>query len=382
MPRAPQKTCTLPEDSWLAEQQHWPSGDPVYTDEERRTIGGMRPAINAIAQEDRRREIGSEFLRDLWPDSATFIRKQHWIGTKGSTPTLLQWNYVQRGFYALVAKLTAEGRPVRIITLKARQLGQSTGIQSYHYEQCHRFAHHVAATVSYDDASTTEMFAKAHFLHHRLWFPPRTRFLQQGLIELANGSKFLTSTAGNVNTGRSYTYHHLHISELPAWQADVMVLDGLLQAVPRESNTSVFIEATAQGTANEFHLMWTRAEKGEGEFVPYFAPWFWDPAYRKELPPSMERGFLRRMRPDDREYMEQHELDVQQMAWRREKIDTDLRGSLLKFQQEFPATPQEAFIASGFPAFNQRALAELAQNVAPPRFRGNVFLLRPGDEVA
>lgn len=366
--------CTLPPRRALERERYYPSGERVYTEQELDWFDQVRPHLNAIEDVEERREQGRELLHAIWPDTKTFVEKQHRINTKkpGAT-TMLQWNFVQRGFYTIADEQLAKGVPTRIITLKARQLGQSTGIQSWNFHQCDVHANRVAMTISYDDESTIEMFQKAHRILKWQWFPPRTTRARGTKLELENGSTFLTATAGNVDAGRSFTYHHLHISELPMWSNAAEVLDGLMQSVPDEPETSVFIESTAKGTANEFHAMWEAAEKGDSDFVPYFAPWFWDPSYADEMAPADERSFKRRMKPADEKYMEQFGLTIGQMKWRERKIRTELRGSVQMFDQEYPASPELAFVATGNPAFNQYAIKELANNVCPPRWRGEII---------
>lgn len=371
---AASKPCTLPDAHWLRRQVYWPSGERVYDEDE---IAALRDlsAFNRVPDVEERREAGREVLRTLWPDSTTFIGKQHLIGTKKpGIVTLLQYNYVQQGFYKIVEQQRAAGQPIRIITLKARQLGQSTGIQSFHYEECDSKPNRVAFTISYDDDSSLELFQKAHKIHNNLWFPQRTRRARGNKLELSNGSLFLTATAGNLDAGRSFTIHNLHISELPMWPNAAEVLEGLLNSVSDEPDTSIFIESTAKGTANEFCTMWRDAEKGNGDFYPYFAPWYWNPQYQVPMTPSQERSFVRKMNAKDERYMKRYELTPAQMLWRERTIKTKLSNRERSFRQEFPACPEEAFLSSGSPVFNQAAIRDLEENVTRPLWRGHILL--------
>jgi hypothetical protein len=71
-----------------------------------------------------------------------------------------------------------------------------------------------------------------------------------------------------------------------------------------------------------------------------FIPWYWQREYRLTPP----EGFA----PDETEVllMNTYGLDLEQIYWRRMKI-ASTKGGLWKFQQEYPFTPDEAFLMSG-----------------------------------
>ena len=79
------------------------------------------------------------------------------------------------------------------------------------------------------------------------------------------------------------------------------------------------------------------------EFVPIFLPWSLDAGYRRALP----EGFA--MDAEESKLAELHNLDKEQIAWRRAKISQ--LGSAEYFAQEYPITPSEAFISSTFDSF-------------------------------
>lgn len=371
----PSKQCLLPDEEWLRRETYWPSGKLVYNEEE---IAQLRPLIqtfNEIGDEEKRRNLGMAMVRRMWPSEAEFIRKQHTIETKkGGQVTMLEWNYVQRGFFGVVEKMRAQGKPVRVICLKARQMGQSTAIQSWFYEQCTRQPYRRSMTIAHEDGATVELFQKAHTVHNNLWFPPRVKSLRNNRIEMENGSVFLTATAGNLNAGRSFTVHNLHCSEIPSWPNAGEVLHGLLSSVSRYPDSVAVIESTAKGTGNEFYSMWVRAENGESDWVPYFAPWYWCEEYKLDLSEAAKREFDRSMNRAERKYQEAWGLSINQMAWRRKCIKDECSGSERTFKQEYPACAQEAFLSSGRPAFDQEKLMELERNATGPLWKGNIFL--------
>lgn len=64
--------------------------------------------------------------------------------------------------------------------------------------------------------------------------------------------------------------------------------------------------------------------------------------------------------------MEAYHLSPEQMAWRRWCIAVNCHGDKRKFQQEYPSTPEEAFLFSGTPFFdNEQILLRLAAAAEP-----------------
>lgn len=351
----------------------------LFTKEELEAFDDMRPVLLAAHGDEERYQIGRDLLRTLWPEERTYIRKTHWINTKKpGVLTTLAYNHVQERLFDLIDALRAKDRLVRIIILKARQLGMSTAIQSWQYEQCDRKSHRLALTVNYDLDSTEELFRKSHLIHRRLWFPRPLERARGNVLDMSdNGSSFVTNTAGNLSAGRSYTFHNVHLSELPMWPNASIVLEGMLQAVPDEKDTSILVESTARGVGDEFHGMYKTAEAGQSDWVPFFAPWFWDVAYTRPFDTSDQRSrFAKSLDQEDRTYRERHDLTLEQMHWRRKITQTKLAGSERKFRQEYPASAEEAFLTSGSPAFNLEAIERLRSNIRLPRWQGEITLVR------
>jgi len=98
--------------------------------------------------------------------------------------------------------------------------------------------------------------------------------------------------------------------------------------------------------------MWRRAENGDSDFMPVFFPWWQNPEYEMEAPD----GFT--LDDEERFYEETYpEITKNKLAWRRYKIRNEMGGSalldpVLQFKQEYPASPEEAFITSGRRVFD------------------------------
>lgn len=170
--------------------------------------------LTRIKNEKERDEMGRAALRKLWRDELTYIEKTHWLlkQKKPGPPQRLKLNFAQKRFYQdVIVRCREERIPIRGILLKARQLGFSTFIQSWQYEQCDREANRAALTLSFDDPSSLELFQKCRHLHRRMWFPRPTGRDSGTVLEMTDhNSQFTVRTSGNLSAGRGDTYHHLH----------------------------------------------------------------------------------------------------------------------------------------------------------------------------
>lgn len=351
--------------------------EATYDRAEVLALEALRTVVSRVNDANKAIEVGRQGLRAIWPDEIEYISKTHWIRTKSGECLLLKPNYAQVRFYEeCIVSCRREKRPIRAIILKARQLGFSTFIQSWQYEQCERDRLRYSLTLSYDDTSTEELFGKAKFVHDHQYFARKTKRDRSNVLEFTDTkSAFFAITAGNTSAGRGNTYQHMHCSEIPMWADAGETLGAAVQAVPAKPGTSIIYESTARGAVGQFYDDWRAAESGASDFIPFFAPWFWDPEYVLEFAsPDHEAAFGRSLSITERRLQDNHRLTLQQLHWRRYKIRNELQGSEAKFRQEFPSTADEAFLTSGTPVFNADAIAQLEKNAATPLWVGNIHL--------
>jgi hypothetical protein len=100
-----------------------------------------------------------------------------------------------------------------------------------------------------------------------------------------------------------------------------------------------------------------RDPSNEGGFEFLFFGWLEHTPYRLAL--SQEAAVKLQASLDDEEKLlvSMHGAHLDQLAWRRLTIATECRGSVDLFHQEYPTTVEEAFLASGRPAFVPKELA-------------------------
>jgi len=132
--------------------------------------------------------------------------------------------------------------------------------------------------------------------------------------------------------------------------------------MPNTDDTEAFIESTACGF-NDFKELWDGACAGENGFEPFFSPWFHSPEYREPVKPGFERTL------EEEDLVELYDLDDEQLSFRRMKIGAHGR---MQFMQEYPCTPDEAFIASGRPVFDPEQIVERLASTPEPIYRMDV----------
>ena len=289
------------------------------------------------------------------------------IRTKDGEVIPLVMNAPQRRLYEAIRRQWQEGKPVRIIILKARQMGFSTLTEAILFAITATNFFVETMIVAHEEKSTANLFRMSKRFYDELPEPIKPMRKAANAQELmfdkpANakgnvrglGSRIRCATAGGKGVGRSYTLTCLHLSEFAFWPGEKReTFSGLVQAVPDRPGTVIIIESTANGY-DEFKEMWDAAveaeENGTDGYTPIFFAWYEMEEYRRTPLPGFQRT------PEEEEMAEVFGLDDEQLAWRRWCIATNCGGDIDLFHQEYPATPDEAFIATGQCVFDKKIL--------------------------
>ncbi len=305
------------------------------------------------------------------------------ISTKKAELSPLIFNKEQLELSRIIREKKKNREPVRLIVLKARQLGISTFGTAFVYHQCVTNEMQKGVVIANDVESTKNLFKmckqywgfspepirpmKRNDNARALVFEnpdPKTRKASPGLL-----SSMHLESANKLTAGRSGTIHHLHISEFAFWTNAATVVTGLFQAVPLIDGTSIIIESTANGMAGigqEFYERWRAAEMKESDFTPIFFPWNNNPEYSKTPPPDFELSY------EEKEIAKRHNLSNDQMCWRRYKIKNEMGSALMspetQFMQEYPLTPEQSFIASGRTVFESEKIQKMISRLTTKNY--------------
>lgn len=225
----------------------------------------------------------------------------------------------------------------RDVILKARQLGFSSlilGILTTDFifrenQRCVVVSHENSATQRLMDR--VKYYLAAFEARNRVKIPMKYNSRSEIVNEL-NNSTLYVGTAGSKDFGRGDTITDLHLSEFAFYPNPEGILAGVLQAVIPEGK--VFVETTASGF-NFFKTFWDEVRRGERSFTDHFYGPEWE--YSQEFLDA-KRGELGRL-----------------------------------FMQEYPQSPEEAFLASGSSFFDMEQLRHALTRTFDPIREGVIY---------
>lgn len=241
---------------------------------------------------------------------------------------------------------------VRMLIVKARQMGCSTYLEGRYYHKCSMQRGKSVFILAHENDSTKKLFAMAKRFYENAPEALRPRLKNSNARELIFDqieSQYFVGTAGSPHVGRGGTIQYLHASECAFYANTDEIKTGLMQSVPDRPNTEIVIESTANGFGNMFQEMVMDAIQGKGDYEVIFMPWYWMDKYEKELTEEEKQNF--KLEDDEEEIIKlflseyDKEKQLRKIKWRRYKI-IEL-GRLWEFKQEYPATIHEAFVVSG-----------------------------------
>jgi len=294
-------------------------------------------------------------LKEYKGNFELFAKEQIKILPKDSSKGFIpfEFNTAQRIVHEKLEEQLAKTGKVRAIILKSRQQGLSTYATARVYWKSYFNAFNKSVVMAHDSATSDALFTMSRNTIQYMSDEYRPEFKKSNAKEIMfehNDSGYRLYTAGSPEAGRGTTPTIAHLSEVAFWTHDSKILAGLFQGISEADGTEVILESTANGVGNEFHRLWLGAVAGSNEYIPIFIPWFKTPEYRRKVFEGFEC--------DDEEIVlkEKYNLDDEQIYWRRLKI-AESGGD--KFRQEYPATPEEAFIVSGSNVFDTEKLNNL-----------------------
>ncbi|MCM3699204.1 DNA packaging protein [Paenibacillus macerans] len=328
-----------------------------------------------IKRKLRQRPEKLEELKEILSDFEQFCFRMLKIKDKSGKMVRLILNDAQRRYVAKVFEDIAAGKPVRIIILKARQMGFSTVTEAliYYFTSLQEAKNAFIVAQSSDASSNLYDMFQLYYEKVPAVIQPMSRKNNAKKLTFENPairtadrrknpglkSKITVQTAESRVLARSDTIHYLHASEVAFWPAKKKKrhLLSLFAALSKEPGSLGVIESTANGM-EEFKKMWDAAVKGESEFAPLFFAWFEMPDYRKPVPPGFE------LTEEERELKAKFGLDDEQLQWRRYTIRNDCGGDPRQFDQEYPSEPDDAFLLSGEGIFDNKFIKRLRDAIS------------------
>ena len=297
----------------------------------------------------------------------TFVK----IRDKSGNIVDFKLNEPQLKLYNIIKSQKEKGLPVRIIILKARQMGFSTLTESILFKETATKFNINTGIIAHKEEATTNLFNMSKRIYDNLPLEMKPSKKSSNAKELifdnqeGTGlkSKIKCMTAGADGVGRSDTFNNLHISELAFWGNTAKeTMLGLMQSVPNLPNTMVIIESTANGY-EYFKELWDKAVRGESDFIPLFVGWQDLEEYKMPY-----TGF--KLTKEEEKLKETYNLTNEQLTWRRWCIANNCGGDISQFKQEYPMNPHEAFLLSGASVFDKEKLIIRLEEIEKPIKKG------------
>lgn len=365
----------------------------------------------------------------LCRENFTYAAKNYFrIKTKSGQEKLFSLWESQELLLELITRLREQGVPVKLLIIKARQLGCSTLIEALIAHGTIFFPGVDAMVTSYDPDHAAYLFWMMQFIYDRLpwWMQPMcsSREYKEGLkFENPDTSQRNTNPGLNssvivqaankmtgVGTGR--TLAMFHGSEFAKWHPvnaqrilEVDVPHALALQNPR---MMAVLESTAQRAGNYAHDLWLRQiELGDRAiWNPIFLPSFFDRTHfvappsgwepKKEeinMDERVQRDWVRCDARDCQQYQERYyrladrtdtlcptcrtgmlrsyNLSDGFKYWMEiQRVNANNEESLANLRQEAAVTAEEAFQIAGDRVFNERAQEFANLCVKTPIIRG------------
>jgi hypothetical protein len=238
-------------------------------------------------------------LQRLRSDLPFFAEHCLSIRTKSGSIEPFILNRAQTYIHERLEEQKARTGKVRALILKGRQQGCSTYVAGRFYHQTTMNKGLRTFILTHEDAATQnlfEMVARFHKHSPPCVTPSTSAENAKELFFDRLDSGYKVGTAGTKAVGRSSTLQRFHGSEAAFWPHAESHAAGILQALSETPGSEGILESTANGVGNLFHQKWRDAERGIGEFIAIFVPWYWQDEYRKPVPPRFA------LSPEEDEY--------------------------------------------------------------------------------
>lgn len=299
-------------------------------------------------------------------DTELFAEERLWITNKLGQLVPLIYNKGQKRINEAIVKQKQANKAVRICLLKSRQFGGSTLFEAEIFKENLMRPHRSCMIVAHDLDSARHLrdMSQRYYDCYDVMKPRIKKesdkwwkFLHFDENDRRSYSHLRIDTAEELSTGISLTIHNLHLSEVQNWRDAQKLARGLLPTVPPHADTMIFMEGTGSGVG-DYWYDFCQMSQGHEDWEFVFVAWYEIEDYTLKFQTEDERSnFEARLDGEERLLYKSH-VALEQLNWRRHKIDTDYKGDVDGFRQQYPSNPDEAFLTSGRPVFSQLKVRE------------------------
>ena len=282
-------------------------------------------------------------------------------------------NPVQKKFIEILNKAIEDYESdlipsISILILKGRQQGFTTLVTAYQLAKSITNKNFEGFTLADESSNSEAIFEnKAKYPHSQLpdVLKPTEKFnnRRQFLFSELNSSWAVDTATKNV--GRSRTVNFFHGSECAFWRDGISSIQAALGEAFTKNCIKIY-ESTANGY-NDYQKMWS-----SGAHINCFFEWWLTDEYRINFPSEEDKKKFISCIDNKNDWIwkrlrwlrDYKNLDYNQLYWYYNKYIGYIDKDLIK--QEYPCTPEEAFLLSGKTVFDTEAIiARLAKLKKP-----------------
>jgi len=290
-------------------------------------------------------EIDIQKLQKLKDDLPYFASNFLKIKTKTQGVIYFNFSNIQFDAHRRIEERKKLGKPCKIVFLKSRQVGMSTYSEARFFSKILFNPAKNAFVLSDKSDSSDNIFKIAKLFYDSLPASFKIPLEKDSTSELQfiTNSSFRVGTAGSKSVGRSMTINYFHGSEVAFWNNANDIVSGMLQTIPDSPDSELFLESTANGTSGQGAYFYNMVQTGlsdKSDYLTLFYPWFQQAEYRRKIVEPIK------LSDEEIELKRLYNLDDEQLAWRRAKLNSDFKGREYLFRQEYPSSIQEAFVTT------------------------------------
>lgn len=361
-------------------------------------------------QDEHNKKIVAELTRDpnLRFDKWWRVCNLYWIITKDGEKEVFSPNRAQADF-AMKHLLTKAMSPLhgtltesfyRHIILKSRQLGFTTFIDIWILDDVLFNTNLEGLIIAHKVEDAKEIFDRkidyairnmSQELKDAMFKVQRNSAKKiQIIVDYGPEAGSMSSIAVSTS-GRSGTFHRLHLSEFAPLCVQFPkraeeVITGTFPAVPLDG--FIFIESTAETMGDKFYEMfnasWITREKITPQlsrvmFLPHFYNWTWDDMEMKKITEIIPVEEMLECEIPWAEYQRENKLSDLEITYYYMKW-LQLEKDIKKLHQQYPTTPEEAFLSTGQTYFSTSKTMALLQMAKKGR-KGEVMIDDSGQVV-
>lgn len=337
----------------------------------------------------------------FWAAMYVFIKQKG-----GGEDVHFRLNRPQRKLIMRFERRRLQGKPIRLILLKARQWGGSTATQIYMawLQLVHKVGLNSLIVGHVKDASTEvkDMFDKLikeypiSMLYEMGEAYNETEPKIVGVGQSGNihripqrNCKIKVGTAEKPNSARGGDYNLVHCTEVGLWvttdgKTPEQIVRSACSGILLKPYTMIVYESTANGTGNFFQREYDAAKAGKSQFESLFIAWFEIEQYALALDDEVKFATWLWENRDNENANSDREESGRYLWWLWEQGATleAINWYILErskytdhgdMASEYPSDDVEAFVHSGARVFDKYHVEKFKKACKAPRWIGDVY---------